>query len=301
MKLEYYFLNIKFNITIDKETGKKVKKFWNSFLIKQDDMEIEQEWDISFSRDTEESTKIDYDNKTIIHKHNSICDITEFNNFFRETIVKLSSMSGVVWLHCSAFEFNNKVFLVLGKKGDGKTTVLMNALNSLKATFIGNDQLPLFIHKGEVYTYCWRPDIKVTTRNNDSKTLYLVNNKTPYSFLDARLMSKRVGKNIVFATHNKDIMIDSNKLFKVDNILILNNKQEIRKTKADFLKFVIDDPEVIIPYKLLNLKKYMPYWNKRITTIKLDSNADNTAKKCLKQINKQCNKYLVGNRLNFNI
>ena len=68
MKLEYYFLNIKFNITIDKETGKKVKQFWHSFLIKQDDMEIEQEWAISFSRDTEESTKIDYDNKTIIHK-----------------------------------------------------------------------------------------------------------------------------------------------------------------------------------------------------------------------------------------
>lgn len=301
MKLELFFLNIKFSIIIDKETGIKVKKFWTGFLEKNTNIYPKDTWTIYFTKDKVTSTDINYDTKTIIHKHNSVCDITEFNNFFREAVVKISTMQGVVWLHCSGFNLNGKTFLVLGKKGYGKTTILMKTLKELGAVFIGNDQLPIFSYENDICTYSWRPDVKVASQYDNSKIFYLVNNNIPYDFLNADNMSKRLKKTIEFPKENLNINISHEKIFKIDNILILNSVQNIIVTNDEILKYVIDDPEVIIPDKLLDLGKYMPYWNKRITKIKNEENADKISKGLLNALNKQTTKYLVGNRLNFEL
>lgn len=299
MELDFYFLTYKFNVNIDKQTGIKVQKFWKGFLEKDSRFTIEKEWSIEFHKG-DSKTIIDYDNSILYHYHDSICDLTEFNNFFRETIVKLSAMDGILWLHCSSFSLNNITYLVIGKKGFGKTTMLMNAITKCNATFISNDQLPVFVYEDEVYCLSWRPDIKVSLIN-DKKSLYLVNHNLPYTFIDYEKMSARLKKEIVSPTTELITNVKANEIFKVDKIIILSNDQEIKSFSNNFIDYAIDDPETILPFKLDNIPKYMPYWNKRILKIRVSSHANNKVDACIEKLNKQCSKYLVGNRLDFDV
>lgn len=299
MKLAFYFLTYKFNVNIDKFTGVKVQKFWKDFLKKDARFDVEKEWTIEFHKGSPK-TIIDYDNNLLCHCHESICDLTEFNNFFRETIVKLSAMDGILWLHCSSFYLNNNTYLVIGKKGFGKTTLLLNALTKCNATFISNDQLPIFVYKDNVYCLSWRPDIKVSL-TNDKKSLYLVNHNLPYTFIDYDKMSVRLKKEVVAPVTELIINVKPNEIFKVDKIIILSNKQDIKSFSNSFIDYAIDDPETILPFKLDNLSKYMPYWNKRILKIRVSESANKIVDACIEKLNKQCSKYLVGNRLNFNV
>lgn len=299
MNLNFYFLTYEFNINIDEQTGVKVQKFWKGFLKKDLRFNIEKKWTIEFHRG-EPKTIIDYDNNILWHYHKSVCDLTEFNNFFRETIVKLSAIDGVLWLHCSSFNLNNKTYLVIGKKGFGKTTLLLNTLNKCKATFISNDQLPVFIYQGAAYCLCWRPDIKISLIN-DKKMLYLVNQNIPYSFIDYRKMSDRLKKEIVPATINLSINVVPNEIFKVDEIIVLSNEQKIKSFNDNFINYVIDDLETILPFKLENISKYIPYWNKRIVKINMSECANRVVENCINTLNIQCSKYFVGNRLDFDL
>lgn len=299
MNLTFYFLTYKFNINIDEYTGIKVQKFWEGFLKKDLRFDSQNEWNIEFHEGLPK-TIINYDNKTLYHYHESICDLTEFNNFFRETIVKLSAMDGILWLHCSSFNLNNKTYLVTGRKNSGKTTLLLNAINKCNAIFISNDQLPVFVYKDSVYCLSWRPDIKISLGNN-KKSLYLVNNIIPYSFIDYKKMSIRLKKDIVPPDAELNIKFRANEIFKVDKIIILSKEQDIKFISNDFIKYVIDDPETILPFKLNNIVKYIPYWNKRIVKVKVSKDAKKKVKECIKKLNKQCSKYMVGNRLDFDI
>ena len=299
MNLEFYFLTFKFCVNIDKNTGIKVKKFWKRFLERDLRFDIQTIWNIKFHKGLPK-TEIDYENHILYHFHNSVCDLTEFNNFFREAIVKLSSMDGVLWLHCSSFNLNNKTYLVLGKKGFGKTTLLLNAILECKATFISNDQLPIFIFNNSAYCLSWRPDIKISLSDNQ-KSLYLVNHKIPYSFINYENMSIRLKKTIVAPNTNLTIAVKPNEIFRVDMIIVLSDKQDIVSFCENFIDYAIDDSETILPFKLKNMAKYMPYWNKRILDIKLSNNASKKVNNCINVLNYQCSKYCVGNRIDFDL
>ena len=311
-KIELYFLNYKLNIYLDKLLLKRFSVFWKSFLTKDIEFNITDEWDIHFICSNNTNTHVNYETKKIYHYHNSVCDLTELNNLLRETIVKLSAMDGIVWLHCSGFMIKNKTFLVIGNKGDGKTTMLLNMI--LKgAQFIGNDQLPLFKYNKKICTYIWRPDIKISmdyavklgTTNKkqitkEEKVLYLINNKIPYNFIDAEKMSERIRKKITLPDKEIRVTIPLNKKNQIDYLIFLDKEQVICEYKENnILNKIKDDQETIFAYKLKNMEKYMPYWNKRIKQIKLNKNADKVNEIIIDELTKQTKKIICGNRMRF--
>lgn len=305
--LELYFLNYKYIIFMKRNQLKKVKKFWNGFLLKEDRYKEFIEWKIYFIKDENPSTEIDYEKKVIVHKHNSVCELTEFNNLFREIIVKISAMDGMVWMHSSAFIYKGKTFLVVGKKGDGKTTFLLKAIKNLDAQFIGNDQIPVFIEKKNICCYSWRPDIKICSNDfsddeidKKAKVLYLVNNKIPYRFIDYERMSKRLEKKIISPNQNLKIKCSNTKLSTVDYIFILRNQEGITEIKnSSIIEYIKDDPETILEFKLRDLNKYMSYWNKRIVNINIKDGAQRENKRIINYMDEKCRKFLIGNRMNF--
>ena len=309
--IEFYFLDYKYKVFTEKTLLSKIREFWKGFLIKEKEYKKFKEWEVLFIKDKKSSTKIDYEKKVIEHRHNSICDLTEFNNLFREIIVKISAMDGMVWLHCSAFMVKDKTILVVGKKGYGKTTLLLNAITNMGAEFIGNDQIPLLIENNDIYCYSWRPDVKVCTNRSKKsecklekifKTLYLVNNTIPYNFINFKSMSKRLGKQVIPPVNDLNIQCTEHKLNKVDYIFVLYNQKDITELKnTSILEYIIDDPETILQFKLRNLREYMPYWNKRIVDINVKKEAEEENSKIINLINNKCKTFLVGNRIEFSL
>lgn len=311
-KFELYFLNYKLNIYLDNLLLKRFSEFWKSFLTKDSQFDITDEWDIYFISSINTSTQVNYETRQIYHYHNSICDLTELNNLIRETIVKLSAMDGIVWLHCSGFMIENKTYLVIGNKGDGKTTMLLNMLNK-GAKFLGNDQLPIFEYNKKICTYLWRPDIKISMdyavemgitnkkqTAEEEKVLYLVNNKIPYSFIDAKKMSERIRKKITLPDKEMRITMPLNKKNQIDYLIFLDKEQILDEYKENnILNKIKDDQETILAYKLKDMEEYMPYWNKRIKQIRLNKDAYKVNETIIDELTKQTKKIICGNRMKF--
>lgn len=311
-KFELYFLNYKLNIYLDNLLLKRFSEFWESFLTKDSQFDINDEWDIYFISSINTSTQVNYETRQIYHYHNSICDLTELNNLIRETIVKLSAMDGIVWLHCSGFMIENKTYLVIGNKGDGKTTMLLNMMNK-GAKFLGNDQLPIFEYNKKICTYLWRPDIKISMdyavemgitnkkqTAKEEKVLYLVNNKIPYGFIDAKKMSERIRKKITLPDKEMRITMPLNKKNQIDYLIFLYKEQILDEYKENnILNKIKDDQETILAYKLKDMEKYMPYWNKRIKQIRLNKDAYKVNETIIDELTKQTKKIICGNRMKF--
>ena len=311
-KIELYFLNYKLNIYLDNLLLKRFSEFWESFLTKDSQFDINDEWDIYFISSINTSTQVNYETRQIYHYHNSICDLTELNNLIRETIVKLSAMDGIVWLHCSGFMIENKTYLVIGNKGDGKTTMLLNMMNK-GAKFLGNDQLPIFEYNKKICTYLWRPDIKISMdyavemgitnkkqTAKEEKVLYLVNNKIPYGFIDAKKMSERIRKKITLPDKEMRITMPLNKKNQIDYLIFLYKEQILDEYKENnILNKIKDDQETILAYKLKDMEKYMPYWNKRIKQIRLNKDAYKVNETIIDELTKQTKKIICGNRMKF--
>ena len=255
-KIELYFLNYKLNIYLDNLLLKRFSEFWKSFLTKDSQFDITDEWDIYFISSINTSTQVNYETRQIYHYHNSICDLTELNNLIRETIVKLSAMDGVVWIHCSGFIIENKTYLVIGNKGDGKTTMLLNMINK-GAKFLGNDQLPIFEYNKKICTYLWRPDIKISMdyavemgitnkkqTAKEEKVLYLVNNKIPYGFIDAKKMSERIRKKITLPDKEMRITMPLNKKNQIDYLIFLDKEQILDEYKENNILNKIKDGQL---------------------------------------------------------
>ena len=311
-KIELYFLNYKLNIYLDNLLLKRFSEFWKSFLTKDSQFDITDEWDIYFISSINTSTQVNYETRQIYHYHNSVCDLTELNNLIRETIVKLSAMDGVVWIHCSGFIIENKTYLVIGNKGDGKTTMLLNMINK-GAKFLGNDQLPIFEYNKRICTYLWRPDIKISMdyavemgitnkkqTAKEEKVLYLVNNKIPYGFIDAKKMSERIRKKITLPDKEMRITMPLNKKNQIDYLIFLDKEQILDEYKENnILNKIKDDQETILAYKLKDMEKYMPYWNKRIKQIRLNKDAYKVNETIIDELTKQTKKIICGNRMKF--
>ena len=275
---------------------KPIKHYWNIFLEKADYT----------------STLVDFTKKKIHFYYDTEYEISEINSLIREAIVKITcAEQGILWLHASAFSINNKTFLIIGQKGYGKTTLLLNSILNLKSNFLCNDQIPLFIENNKVKTFCWRPDLKITldiakkinlvsnSINNAEKVFFLINNKLPYSFINFDKMSNRLGK--IFIPPENDLKLNYEKKdCTIDYIFILSPEQTISEIEVpDILKYANTDPETITVPKLNNMGKTMPYWNKRIKPVTINSEAYILNNTIINQLNLQCKMFSVGNRLPF--
>lgn len=159
--IEMYLLNYKFIVFGEAGLLERFAKFWFPFLSSPNKYNEFIEWKIHFFCDKDSRTEVNQDDQEIIHYSNSVCQLTELNNLFRESVVKITSLYGFVWLHCSAICQNGLTRIFLGNKGDGKTTLLLNYLEDKQNLFVGNDQLPMFLENGQLCAFCWRPDIKI--------------------------------------------------------------------------------------------------------------------------------------------
>lgn len=298
-KIEMYFLQYKFVVFVEADLLNRFSVFWQPFLISKGDYDEFVEWEIHFFVDTESKTIVNQSERKILHYSNSVCHLTELNNLFREAIVKISALYGVVWFHCSAVHYNGKTQLFLGNKGDGKTTLLMNYLKDSSCEFVGNDQLPLFEYDGRLCTMCWRPDIKIQSENQlDAKELILVNHKD-LSFIDFESMSRRVRKNIIKPTKQYTFNYKANCIYPIDRIVVLDSEPVVTHCPFDLLLSKIDEnDECVLSYKLEDIPRYMPYWNKRILGLQTLQQGrvlnDNVLELC-----KKVDIVKVGNRMEF--
>lgn len=296
-----YFLNYRFIVSAEAGILKRFSKFWFPFLSTPNKYDKFIEWKIHFFCGKETRTEVNQEDKEIIHYSNSVCQLTELNNLFREAVVKITALHGIVWLHCSAISHNGEAIIFLGNKGDGKTTLLLNYLKDKGNVFIGNDQLPVFLKNGQLCTLCWRPDIKIqSTTEKDVKELVIVQHKD-LSFIDFDKMSKRIGKKITSSNNNFNLNFKANEIYPIHQIVVLNDNQVIEHCKYNwFIEKIDKDGECVLAYKLKNLAKYMSYWNKRIVGLNVYTEAEKVNKNILnacKSIDLMC----IGNRLDFNI
>lgn len=300
-KIEMCFLEYKFTVFAEEKLLNRFSSFWSPFLSAPQKHDKFIEWKIHFFYNQNSKTIVNQEKQEIIHYSNSICDLTELNNLFREAIVKITSLYGMIWLHCSAIHQDSKTILFLGNKGDGKTTLLLNYLNSnSNCFFIGNDQLPLFIHDKKLCTMCWRPDIKIQSSiDSNAKELLLVNHND-LSFINFEKMSQRVNKKIIASTNNHSIKFEANKIYPVNQIVVLNNIQNFSDcTFEEFINNFETNNECVSAHKLQDLAKYMPYWNKRILGLIVSDKSKKENENILTAC-KNIDLVKVGNRLNFN-
>ena len=106
-KIELYFLNYKLNIYLDNLLLKRFSDFWKSFLTKDSQFNITDEWDIHFISSSNTSTQVNYETRQIYHYHNSICDLTESQPKLFLLVSQclvfciLSRSAGSSWTDCS--------------------------------------------------------------------------------------------------------------------------------------------------------------------------------------------------------
>lgn len=252
----------------------------------------EYDWLIDCKRSKKEFISINYPQHYILFVYSTQYDYLEINSLIRELIVKLTVEKGVLWLHASSFSIGNKVFVVVGIKGHGKTTWMTIASKYLNARFICNDQLPIQIINGKPYTRKWRPDIKITQgtldilgeniRENVDRYMIFENEKNDIMF-DFYGFSKLTGQSIVPISKqiSWDFKFESTNWKEVTNVILLNRKVNNfdRINLLDEFEKIKLDKECVIPSKAQKWNENFAYWNKRMTKLFIEKkHIDNETK-----------------------
>lgn len=319
--LFFKFLNIPFQISGPKELLEDLRTFWKDML---ENLEIS-----NFPRENDEIWNIhifqllinnEKTHTNIIKKEIYFCIPESENillrtiNMLREVLVKISLTQGYNWLHGSSFSIDGKTFVVLGNKGDGKTTWLMRALFNNGAKFIGNDQIPIILRKNGIYVYRWRPDIKVHPSSLNKFTNHeniedeLTNNRyiilpfqEQYKIIDFNAWSKISNQNIKPYPFNAfyDLSEKANKVYGI--IFLSKSRKGFTKIndhsiKTKLLSEYYNDPEVIFPIQMLNWSNNKSYWN-RIKYLPISKSSIDKSERCMKHFETNIPFYLVNNRL----
>lgn len=321
ISMSFKFINIPFQINGEVELIKSLVIFWKDML---NDISVNisipdnDSWKIHIRHINIEKEKVElnHSSKIIFYKVPIKEELfVKTISLMREIIVKISLMEGYNWLHASAFNINNKTFLVLGNKGDGKTTWLMNALYNKNADFIGNDQIPILYKNGKLYVYRWRPDIKISP---DTLVRIGIDYKVPssvkidrfilmpyanqYEFIDFKSWSKQNRQTIYPFPIDFEYNI-SNQENLVTGIIFLNNTIDYpvdiidSDKKNDLFDKYFHDPEVIFSEQLQNWEKNKKYWL-RIQNLYAPQKILNASNRCKKYLKNEIPVYLVSNRMN---
>lgn len=196
----------------------------------------------------------------------------------REYIVKDSLVKGLAWLHGSAFIINDKVVLVVGNKNAGKTTWLLKALFILNATFVGNDQIPVYKIGEDFFTRRWRPEIKIKSNFIFDEFLsctLLFGDCSIYESFDVDSYNILV-KDTFRKRYIPFNCIEQSKDYKISTVIYLCDEEtepcEIKSVnyKSKIIEDLQKDVEFLTPKKLIEWNEKIPYWNTRINFIEYD-------------------------------
>ena len=306
LKIKLYFHHIDYRILNTLNT------FWKSCadccetsekIIKKHD------WFIECKRGKREFTNIDYLRHHILFIYSTEHDFLEINSLIRELTVKLTVERGLLWLHASSFSLENKVFVIVGNKGNGKTTWMVLASKYLNARFICNDQLPIQVINGKPYTKKWRPDIKI--------------NQDTLDILDEKI-KKNVDRYMLFEDKENDDMFDfdgyrkltgqslapisrqiswdfkfvNTQLKRVTNVILLNhNVNEFAATNLmDEFNTIKQDKECIVPSKALKWNENFEYWNNRLTKLFIEKKNLDEENNIIKMFSDSVTSNIVNNK-----
>ncbi|KST91472.1 hypothetical protein KF134_1246 [Lactococcus lactis subsp. lactis] len=230
---------------------------------------LEAEWVVFSEKCDEDYHFIDDSKKIVIHKYNKGSEVIETYNLIKEFIVKISLLYGYNWLHASSFRINNKTIVICGKKGFGKTTMLLRALLKKKAYFIGNDQIPIKIVNDKLYTFLWRPDIKVRGTSLELFNLNLSSDKTYIMFPQKEQLKAfdfkgyyEMTNQEVFPLFLKEIKFNK-QLEEISKIIYLSDANNFLEVE-NIVNEILADQETVQPEDLTTWNKNKKYWNKRI-------------------------------------
>lgn len=302
MWMYFEYGKIKFNLLCEKSILEKISLMFKCSFdnIKLSESNTEKtDWTVITYKRRENHTIIDRKSQTIIYEYDSEYEFLEIYSFLREMIVKLTVEKGWFWVHACCFEINGKVTIVLGTKGSGKTTSLLYAANRFSANIIGNDQIPIYVSNGKLCTYTWRVDVKSTVEtinlfeNNKINLVESENSRVMifpeydyYKEYDFDGMKKLTGQEILpYIKYGEfNYCFVSKGEYILDNIIILdeNIEEESSKDRKYILKSMknlLKDREFITPSKAREWKKYISYWNKRITNLKITEESIKAEKK----------------------
>lgn len=139
--------------------------------------------------------------------------------YIYETLLSISiEHRGGIHLHGACCEWNNKGYLITGKSGGGKTTLMFNMLKR-GGSFHSNDRVAVFRENGEYIAYSIPIPVNIpiqTMRSLDKwKNTEIVKNAEDNS-------------KIRFLVKDFDLLFEGNKVLKtkIDEILVVNYSDE---------------------------------------------------------------------------
>lgn len=312
MLLYYEVLGVRIYISLENEKVLyDLRDFWKGYA---DRCEIHMsrgekvDCYIQCYSDSEKDDFIEYDDHAELY-YKSNYDFLVICSLLRELTIKLSVQKGVLWLHASSFSVNGEVVVVIGTKGGGKTTSLCLASKYLNAKFICNDQLPLLMSEGKVYTQKWRPDIKIT---ND--TLKMVNEELwgeadrwmlfekekNYNLFDFNGIYQLTGQDVKALSNGVswDFRYEDNSLKSIKRIVLLNDENDCFNITSinNVLDDIKADRECIIPSKAIRWNENFDYWNKHYTKLNISTEQLDNEVKLFKYINQEIETLMVNNK-----
>lgn len=314
MNILIHFVYFKIIYHVNDKIIGKLYEFWRNCLdisyINYNE-EIKDVWRI-YAKRVPKGREVHYWNfqrKIIVNYYSNSYDLTEHNAFLRECITKISLYLGMLWIHASAFRIKDKVIFVLGEKNAGKTTWLLNAIMNLGATFIGNDQLPLFICEDKLSTMGWRPDIKIRP---DSLRILGINEKRLlhadryYLQLNDAIeieiegLSARNGYSIEkIDFQNRKISTCFMKVININSIIYIGKIKERNDISLLWDKIFEDDKENLLPCYLCDWLENMNYWLERIGNVHITKSARDSELKTYNYL-KKMPIFILDNRMSIN-
>lgn len=303
------------------QEGKMLEKLYNYWKYSLKSVTIKskindkQVWKIRTIKADKTYSIIDRKSSSIFFYYSSNYDFIELNSFIREIIVKLTMEKGWIWLHASSFKYRNKTYVVAGPKGFGKTTWLMYAVKKMGAKIIVNDQVPVNLKNGKLWTYRWRPDVKVSKNTinmldmnipieeNDSILRYMIFPNAMHSSIYDFEGHYKLTKQLVKPYVNDEIIqyeVDfENEIYELIVLTEENDEKiissEIEKMNA--IKLLEEDREFITPRKGSDWSKNYNYWNKRFTHSSISKNAYDKEDEIIKKMCTSIRIVKVNNRI----
>lgn len=318
MWLYFEMDDIQFGLYQEGEILDKLYNYWKYSLKNvtiKSKIEDKRVWKIKTVKAEKTYSTIDRNSRNILFSYLSDYDFLELNSFIRELIVKMTLEKGWIWLHASSFKYNDKTYVVAGPKGFGKTTWLIYAVEKMGAKIVVNDQVPTALKDGKLYTFRWRPDVKVSqntikmmemhrpTEADDKESKYMFfPNEMHYSIYDFNGHYKLTSQHVEPYVVDKNIQFVDDYENEIYELIILTDeaKEIILDSESQKMKAVNSfeiDREFVTPRKGSKWHENYNYWNKRFTNIKVSKEAFDTEDKIIKKLCTSIRMIKVNNRM----
>lgn len=155
-----------------------------------------------------------------------------FKNIYVRSLISLQLLNkNATLVHSCAFKINNKTYIIAGRPGVFKTSILMDAIRNYDAEFIGEENC--LINNSKVYPFPLNIDsisYKIRFFSNENAS--------------SKMQKVKLGINILRNFRNSKHYIKISDPCKINNLIFLvkGNKFSIRKTNLnEILPYLIDN------------------------------------------------------------